>query len=282
MNTNNPNITEEQEKIALEEYIEKGKGQQATMKKANITLPQLKIILEKNGYKLRNRHEAIIAANKNRNLMQNHNFFQTENENMAWLLGFIAADGGIEKKRNVIRINLSTIDKEILLKIKDLIGLQSEIKDYITNEGYAVSKIQWSSEQHKKDLASYGITFEKTFKLKPPLKLNKKYWKDYIRGFWDGDGSITLNKNNYNSLLWQITSASKPILEFIVNYFYEEYQIPKVNIHTFTRNGVELYLLQYSTNASKQIYNIFYDNNNICLKRKKDKYTSVINSKLNN
>lgn len=282
MNTNNPNITEEQEKIALEEYIEKGKGQQATMKKANITLPQLKIILEKNGYKLRNRHEAIIAANKNRNLMQNHNFFQVENEDMAWLLGFIAADGGIEKKRNVIRINLSTVDKEILIKIKNLINLQSEVKDYITNDGYAVSKIQWSSEQHKKDLANYGITFEKTFKLKPPLKLNKKYWKDYIRGFWDGDGSITLNKNNYNSLLWQITSASKSILEFIVNYFYEEYQIPKVNIHSFTRNGVELYILQYSTNASMKIYNIFYDDNGICLKRKKDKYTSVINSKLNN
>ena len=251
------------------------------MKKANITLPQLKIILEKNGYKLRNRHEAIIAANKNRNLMQNHNFFQVENEDMAWLLGFIAADGGIEKKRNVIRINLSTVDKEILIKIKNLINLQSEVKDYITNDGYAVSKIQWSSEQHKKDLANYGITFEKTFKLKPPLKLNKKYWKDYIRGFWDGDGSITLNKNNYNSLLWQITSASKSILEFIVNYFYEEYQIPKVNIHSFTRNGVELYILQYSTNASMKIYNIFYDDNSICLKRKKDKYTSVINSKLN-
>lgn len=277
MNTKKP-ITEEQIKIVLREYIDLGRGQNAVMQAANITKKDLKEILESYGYKLRNRHEAIIAANKSRNLLKKQDYFQHENENMAWILGFFAADGSIEKNRNVMKLSLSTIDKEILEKIRSEIQLESEVKDYQTSDGYFVSKIQWSSEQHKKDLAKYGIIPEKTFKLKPPYALNKKYWKDYIRGYWDGDGSITLLKNNYNSLEWQLVSGAKEILDFIVNYFYDEYNIPKVNINILNKNGRNLYTILYSTNASKQIYNIFYqDSNALTLKRKKDKYDLYIN-----
>ena len=279
MNTKNP-VTEEQIKIVLYEYIELGHGQNATMKAANISLPVLREILTSRGYKLRNRHEAIVAANKGRNLLKNHHYFQNENENMAWLLGFFAADGSIEKNRNVMKLSLSTVDREILEKIRSEIQLESEVKDYQTSEGYNVSKIQWSSEQHKKDLAKYGIIPQKTFKLIPPYQLNKKFWKDYIRGFWDGDGSITLLKNNYNSLEWQLISGTKEILEFIVNYFYEEYGIPKVNINSINRHGKDVYTILYSTNASKKIYEIFYSNpNSLSLKRKKDKYTALVYNK---
>lgn len=145
MNTNNP-ITEDQIKIALHEYIGLGHGQNITLKAAKINLDDLKNILQTNGYKLRNRREAIIAANKNRNLLKNQTYFSTESENMAWILGFLAADGSIEKNRNVIKLSLSSNDKEILEKIRKEISLEGEVKDYQTAEGYNVSKIQWSSE----------------------------------------------------------------------------------------------------------------------------------------
>jgi hypothetical protein len=278
VNTKN-SFTKEQEKIVLKEYVENGRGQAAVMTAAKITLPQLKLILEKNGYKLRNRHEAIVAANKGRNLLEKQNYFSEENHNMAWLVGFLAADGSIEKDRNIIKLSLSTVDREILEKIRQEIGLKSEVKDYITQAGYQVSKIQWSSEQHKKDLAKYGVIPQKTFKLKPPLSLDRKYWIDYIRGFFDGDGSITLLSNNYNTLSWQITSATKEILEWIVDFFYEEYDIPKVNVHSFQRNTSTLYILQYSTNASKEIFKHLYTDNSLFLARKKEKYQKIIDIK---
>lgn len=276
MNTKNP-ISEKQIEIALHEYIDLGHGQDATMRAACINLNQLKEILKNHGYKLRNRHEAIIAANKGRNLLKNQNYFQNESENMAWLMGFLAADGCIEKDRNVIKLSLSTVDKEILEKIRKEIQLDSPVKDYQTSQGYNVSKLQWSSEQHKKDLAFYGIIPQKTFKLLPPYRLNEKFWKDYIRGFWDGDGSITLLENNYNSLEWQLVSGTKEILDFIINYFYEEYSIPKVQIHSINRSGKDLFTILYSTTASRKIYEIFYENPDcLTLQRKKDKYTKVI------
>lgn len=281
MNTNNL-IDKELENKVLDLYINQGKGQSAVMKATNITLTQLKNILTKNNYHLRNRHEAIIAANKGRNKMEKHDYFSKQSSNMAWLMGFIAADGSIEKNRNIIKISLSSIDKEILEKIRKEIGLQTEVKDYITNEGYAVSKIQWSSEQHKKDLASFGIIPQKTFLLKPPYNLQRKFWIDYIRGFFDGDGSVYLKPNEYNRLCWEIGSATKEILEFIVNFFYEEYGIPKVNIHE-TKRKEKFYLLIYSTNATKEIYKHFYKNSEVlALSRKKNKYTEIINTKNSN
>lgn len=250
------------------------------MNKAKINLKELKEILEKNGYHLRNRHEAIVAANKGRNLLSNHNYFHEESANMAWLMGFLAADGSIEKDRNVIKLGLSSVDRDILEKIRQEINLKSEVKNYITAKGFSVSKLQWSSETHKKDLASYGIIPEKTFKLKPPYKLNKKYWIDYIRGYFDGDGSIVLNENNYNTLTWEIGSATKDILEFIRDFLTEEYGIPYVNIYE-TQRKEKFYLLMYSTNSAIQLYNIMYYKEDILyLPRKKEKYTSLIQKKI--
>lgn len=280
MNTMSPNQIE-QEIINL---YQSGRGIYFLQKQYGISQEKIKIILRKNNIHIRNRHEAIIAGNRNRNLLNNHNYFQTENKNMAWLLGFIASDGCIEKDRNVIKISLSNIDREILEKIKQEISLESEVKDYVDNAGFSKSKLQWSSEQHKKDLASYGIIPQKTFNLKCPNKLNNQFIIDYIRGYWDGDGSITIIRNNYNSLEWQITSATKEILEFFVEYLYKEYDIPKVNIHEFIRDNHILYILQYSTQSSLKLYHIMYDNiseKDLFISRKKEKYDKIVQEKLN-
>lgn len=270
------------EKLVLELYINQGKGQNPVIKQTGISKNELKLILEKNGYHLRNRHESIIAANKRRNKLQNQEYFSTQTHNMAWLMGFLAADGSIEKNRNVIKLALSTIDKEILEKIREEIQLEVSVKDYVTAKGFQMSKIQWSSEQHKKDLSQYGIIPQKTFNLKPPYKLKKEYWIDYIRGYFDGDGSVYITKNNYNTITWEIGSATKEILEFIRDFFYEEYGIPKTNIHETVKKE-PFYVLMYSTNAAKKIYKHFYENEDVLsLKRKKDKYTEIIKLKNNN
>lgn len=278
MNTTNPNYTEEQEKIAIQSYVEEGKGQIPSAKAAGITVKQLKQILMENGYKIRTRHEAIILQNQNRNLLISHDYLKNQSSNMAWFLGFFAADGSIEKDRNVMKLSLNTQDKEILEKIRLELNLKAEVKDYTDSLGHPISKLQWSSEEMKNDFATYGIIPQKTFNLKPPYKLEKKYWIDYIRGYFDGDGSVTLLKNNYNSLEFEITAATPTVLTFIRDWLFKEYNIPKVNIHEFVQKGKDhpLYLLLYSTNATKQIYNCLYYENCLTIRRKYEKYTSLI------
>ena len=236
----------------------------------------IKQILIKNNIPIRNASQNTSLYNKKNAKKKNIKYFDTQSHNMAWLLGFIAADGCVYQNKNEIKIGLSSVDREILEKIKEELQIENKICDYETNNGFLVSELRWTCAEHKQKLFEYGIIPNKTFCLGLPLKLKKEYYIDYIRGYFDGDGSINLIQNG-NALRWQICSATSEILNWIVNFFHEEYGISKVNIQEWKRKH-SLYSIQYSTNATKQIYKILY-NGNLCLERKYKHYTELINDK---
>lgn len=207
---------------------------------------------------------------------KNKEYFNTENPNMAWILGFLANDGSIGLKDNHIHIGLSAKDKEIVEKIKSEINIENKICEYTTSDGFDCISFAWTCKEHKDALAQYGIIPQKTFKLAPPKKLDRKYWIDYIRGYFDGDGSINLiNNKGEKSARWQVCSATPEILQWIVDFLYEEYQIPKVNILTQSRVH-DIYYFQYSTKATIKVYDILYTPNSLFLARKKKKFEDVI------
>lgn len=204
-------------------------------------------------------------------------YFAKPSHNMAYILGFLASDGTVRKDKNEIKLSLSSIDKEILEKMQKEIGGRP-IQDYITQKGFSVSSWTLTSQKIKEDLQKYSIVPNKTFCLKPPILLPKVYWIDYIRGYFDGDGSINSLQNG-KSLRWQICSATPEILEWIVNFLYTDYNIPKVSILSQKRKGV-LYYFQYSTRATQEIYKILYTPNSFFLKRKKDYFQEIIRNKV--
>ena len=232
-------------------------------------------VLLENKIHIRSRSEAAIVSNiQRRQFNVDDNYFSTENSNMAYLLGFLASDGTVDKKNNRIKIGLSSIDKEFLVKIKEELKYEGDILNYITSNGFSVSELTFTSQQIKKDLARYNIVPNKTFNFKFPKNLNKKYWIDFIRGYFDGDGSVSTTGNN--AIRWQICSATKNVLETIVDFFYEEYHIKKVSILEQPRKNNTLYYFQYSTNATKEIFSILYKKNSLKLPRKYLKFKELI------
>ena len=203
-------------------------------------------------------------------------FFFEQSHDLAYLLGFLASDGYVLKKHNEIGLGLQITDKEILEKFYNALG-GKPLKDFVSNKGSHMSKWEFTSQKVKQELANYGIVNNKTFCLVPPYKLERKYWIDYIRGYFDGDGSV--NWLSQNALRWQICSATKEILQWVIDFLYEEYKIPKVNIleqkpNSYRRNT--LYYFQYSTNATKAIYDILYTKNSWFLSRKKQKFEEIL------
>lgn len=197
---------------------------------------------------------------------------------MAWLLGFLASDGSISKDKNTIKIGLSSKDKEILERIREELKLEdSYVNGYTTNTGFDVNELSWTCAQHKQDLARYGIIPQKTFKLKPPYELNRKYWIDYLRGYFDGNGCITFHQQR--NVIFTICSATKEILEFFIDFLYEDYGIDPVNIAEDKRGKNINYILSYSTNASLKIYQYLYTSNTLYLERKKEKYDQIVQQK---
>ena len=104
------------------------------------------------------------------------------------------------------------------------------------------------------------------------MKLSKEYWKDFIRGYFDGDGSISTA--GPNAIRFQICSATEDVLKKIIDFF-EENDIPRVNIQVTYRNKNPLYYFQYSSTSTRKIYNILYYDNCLCLPRKKKKFEEV-------
>ena len=274
-------FTEEQEKIIINLYVNEKRGQLYCAKAVGSTnVKKVKEILKKHNIPIRNFSEAAAESNKNRALYKDKNSFYNQSPNMAWLLGFLASDGSISSSDNTIKIGLSAKDKEILEKIKNELKIENKIVEYTTKDGFDCVDLHWTCEEHKKELKEYGITPRKTFTLKPPVKLNEKYYIDFIRGYFDGDGSVNLihSKDKISGLRWQICSATKEILQWIIEVLDNKYDIPPVKIYK-SNTLKSFYYFQYSTKATKLIYNILYTPNSLFLKRKKDYFDKIIQMK---
>lgn len=232
-----------------------------------------KVLLE-NKIHIRSQSEAAIIANiQRRQFNLNDNYFSSENERMAYLLGFLASDGTIDKKNNRIKVGLSSVDKDFLIMIKKELEYEGDILDYQTSNGFNVSELTFTSQQIKKDLAKYNIVPNKTFTYTFPENLNKKYWIDFIRGYFDGDGSVSTA--GPHAIRWQICAANKQVLEKIIDFFYEEYSIEKVSILVQMKEH-PLYYFQYSTTATKKIFSILYKENCLKLPRKYFKFKELV------
>lgn len=134
--------------------------------------------------------------------IQNENIFSViNNPTSAYYLGLIASDGCLYDKHGtgskIIRISLKKEDEDILHRFAKDLGTVKPIT-YASGK-YASFEI--SSNQMFDDLLKIGLEPNKTYKNTVP-NLDDSVMKYYIRGYFDGDGSITkiesANKTNIN------------------------------------------------------------------------------------
>ena len=187
------------------------------------------------------------------------------------MLGFIAADGTVQKNGNRLQIQLSVKDKSFLEKIQKEIG-GAEVYEYLSN-GYLSCGWHCYSAQIKRNLAEYGIIPHKTGTISIPKKLEKQYWRDYIRGYFDGDGSVCKDGTGFRII---ITSANREILDDI-NQFFKDNGIKKSNLYKDHNNVC----IKFRSQASIDIYNLLYYSECFCLERKKEKFLQLMKEKYN-
>lgn len=235
-------------------------------KKYNIGVEKIKKILIKQNITIRP-----VSAKK---YLINENYFDNIGSNQAYILGFFAADGWNRKRDNLLELTLQQSDIEILERIKEKMGMSREIRQFTTKDGCNKASLTFSSKKIKEIFEKYGIVPNKTFKLKHLPELPKEYLRDYIRGYFDGDGSIYFSRS---SLVWTICSVNKSFLEEIMVLLNKELNIPLKTIYEDKRKEHILYSFQYwNKEELKKIYNFLYpDNVELFLVRKKEKFESI-------
>ena len=120
---------------------------------------------------------------------KNENFFKKWSPEMAYVLGFFAADGNLTiGERGNYYLEFNSIDRDIIEKIKNILGPSYKIGIRKRNKNWKDSfRIQIGSKIMCYDLVNLGFTPNKSKRLNFP-KMPVKYWHHFIRGYFDGDG----------------------------------------------------------------------------------------------
>lgn len=185
----------------------------------------------------------------------NHKFFDKWSPEMAYVLGFVTADGTVlcnyEKKQYRLCVRLQQKDECILEYIKSLISPEvpiyhhSEVSE-ITGALHRYSTISISSKYMAERLVELGVIPNKTGKESLPT-IPDEFKSYYLLGLFDGDGCISSNirkdrKKKSRRWIFGIHVASKQFLDDVkkilgFNFGVVEYR-PKNHCYVWTINKV--------------------------------------------
>lgn len=239
-------------------------------KKYKISRGTLSKILKENNIEIRDN------TINSRKYSHDENYFENiDNEHKAYWFGFICADGFIESKRKQnsqkVGITLNSIDREHLIKFKKDINATNPIKDYV-GSGYnptgKFSKIILTSQKTVDDLKKHGCIENKSLKLKFP-EIKEEYIRHFIRGYFDGDGSLNKTKGYKGKTEYSIQFiGTKDFLLSLMEVFNKDLKLYcNNNVYELSIGG---------NNQVKNITNYLYNNATIYLDRKYEKYLEML------
>lgn len=214
----------------------------------------------------------------------NKKFFKKWTREMAYVLGFISADGYITiNKRGGHFLGIQITDKDLLLKIKKVMDSEHKISKRVSHKENerAMYRLQIGSIEICEDLDGLGIRAKKTKNMVVP-NVPDLYFSDFVRGYFDGDGNVWVGvtnkkrKNPVLAILTAFTSCSDTFLNQLqarlVNLGFKKGCVYK------SKRGY--CRLQYSILDSLKLYDFMYNSthlrNKLFLARKKKVFLRFI------
>lgn len=149
-------------------------------------------------------------------------FHVIDDEHKAYWLGFIYADGYLNKKEPTVGIELELKDKEHLMKFNTDILSNRPIHIYNKKSTFGPQvNCRWKCHNSTlyNDLIAHGISTTKFYDGQFPIFEDEKYVKDIVRGIFDGDGSLSYRKGSMGYLTGHIgICGTKETLEYIEQF----------------------------------------------------------------
>lgn len=198
-------------------------------------------------------------------------FDEVDNFKKAYWLGFIMADGYTYKTPNrekyELAIKIKSIDIDHLKEFAKDIEFPEEkittgsgkrngnINYYCSLRTYNTHLVTTVMNKHK-------IVQNKTYVQCLPDSIPEEYISDFIRGYWDGNGSIKKSG-------WSACTMSYQLIESFAKYFDKnniEYTIRK----ELCKSGNYLHLIRIRSKSHEDFIELIYPPEKYALKRKYD------------
>lgn len=196
------------------------------------------------------------------------------NEESAYWIGFIAADGSLSDKRKCIEVGLQAKDVEHLRKLSKFVTTNDDLRIGYREKTNSYRCIIYNKIIYN-DIRRRGLMPNKSFKITFNELISyipEKHHFDFIRGYFDGDGSVTFNDNLTNLKVGFTCNEifAKELSEYLKNTLMIETKI-------YNKKGTDVKNLQirFKNDAIKFLTKI-YDQSNIYLDRKYDKFAVLV------
>tara|TARA_Y100000591_G_scaffold326589_1_gene349532 strand:+ start:236 stop:1456 length:1221 start_codon:yes stop_codon:yes gene_type:complete len=198
-------------------------------------------------------------------------FFKNWSSDMAYCLGVIYSDGNIYLGKNHgnintnwtgCRLSIGQKDPEILENIKILMDCNAKLyehKERVNPSGIKSGKIysiQINKAEIVRDLMALGLEPNKSMTMKFP-EVPEQFQRHYIRGLWDGDGSIRILNKNSIKPHWRCdyVCGSLSFLKSMMGIFHKN---NIKNIRLYKPPNVEAHYLIIEKDEIPSIFNYFY------------------------
>lgn len=199
----------------------------------------------------------------------NEAYFETiDTQDKAYWLGFIYADGcvykGSDNHSYRLQINLKESDKSHLEKFQKALGSCYKIGH--SNKTQSVS-LKINSTKLCTDLINHGVVCNKSLIIKPP-KIANEFIPHFIRGLFDGDGSISWVRGRIPHA--SVATGSIELAEWLRKY------MPNFNIYIYKRKHDLFSIESQSREIVRNFHAMIYQNANTFLERKYIKFNDIV------
>lgn len=195
-------------------------------------------------------------------------FEKIDTEEKAYWLGFLYADGAIDKIKHSIRLGLSERDKQTVEDFKNFTGYTGPLYiDKYTRP--PLNRSMYTCCIHSKkmthDLIKNGAVPRKTFIITYPQTISSELDNHFIRGYFDGDGTIG---NNFS------LAGTYEFLEVVQEKLMVNCNLKKTKIFQPTKQ--KIHILTYGGSRQKcRIREWLYKDATVFMQRKKDKFDTI-------
>ena len=183
--------------------------------------------------------------------------FSSLNEESAYWLGFVFADGCMRNDNYSLTISLSSKDKPHLEKFAKFLGGRTLVRD-ISVKQHKCCRLSVGSKQMFNDLLKYGCTPKKSLTLKWPDIPDEYLWH-FLRGYFDGDGCAVKQSNRIDIV------SSYEFIDKMGDSLTKKGFRCKYRIH-----GKVKYLIIHGIVQLREFTKLLYKDASVFLERKKE------------
>ena len=242
-------------------------------KKYNVSHKVVLKLLHKNGI-------GVNRGYSTRKYSLNEKYFDNiDTQEKAYILGLLYSDGSNNIKKSTVSISLQEEDRDILEKIREEIGIEKPLEylDYSNKHDFGYHyknqyRLLMFSSYMCNRLNEIGMIPNKSLCMDFP-DISDSLYRHFVRGLFDGDGSVCMKIINENNHPVTTTITSTESVCQSIKTICEQYVGISPGIYDAScHNGVTKVIVFSGRNISKRFLDWIYQDATIYLDRKYYRY----------